>query len=354
MKILAEKEDASLRPIATQAAFLATGTVVGGTEKKGALGEKFDFCDPTDRFGQDTFEKAESEMQRLAFSIALKKSGLRVREIEALYAGDLLNQCVGSAYGLLDFDIPYFGLYGACSTSAEGLLLGALSVSAGQFSRVGVVTSSHNCSAERQYRTPIEYGAQKPPSAQWTVTAAGAFLLGRSAEAGARQGLSMEEKPERCVRITEVLPGLVVDSGISDANNMGAAMAPAAANTLSRYFSAGGTVPRDFDAIFTGDLGRFGSSLLTELLRDGGYEIDGIHTDCGNLIYAGVEKPDVNCGGSGCGCSAAVLAAHVLPALARGEWHRVLFVATGAMMSPASLQQSLSIPAIAHLLCFES
>ena len=329
MKILAEKEDASLRPIATQAAFLATGTVAGGTEKKGPLGETFDFCDPTDRFGQDTFEKAESEMQRLAFSIALKKSGLRVREIEALYAGDLLNQCVGSAYGLLDFDIPYFGLYGACSTSAEGLLLGALSVSAGQFSRVGVVTSSHNCSAERQYRTPIEYGAQKPPSAQWTVTAAGAFLLGRSAEAGARQGLSGGEKPERCVRITEVLPGLVVDSGISDANNMGAAMAPAAANTLSRYFSAGGTVPRDFDAIFTGDLGR-------------------------NLIYAGVEKPDVNCGGSGCGCSAAVLAAHVLPALARGEWHRGLFVATGAMMSPASLQQSLSIPAIAHLLCFES
>ena len=188
--------------IDVKGAVIACGSAVGRSEKSGPLGDKFDFHDPEDRFGQPTWEKAESEMQRIAMSTALKKSSVSVSEVGALFAGDLLNQCVGSAYGLIDFDIPYYGLYGACSTCAEGLMLSAMAVSAGYFEHAAAVTSSHNCSAERQYRTPIEYGGQKPPSAQWTVTGAGAFIVGRG-----------EDYPE-CAQITRVMPGIVIDGGI--------------------------------------------------------------------------------------------------------------------------------------------
>lgn len=321
------------------ARIISAGTVVGGAEHSGPLSAKFDFHDETDRFGQETWEKAESEMQKIALATAIKKSSINSSDLGALFAGDLLNQCVGSAYGLIDYDVPYFGLYGACSTSAEGLMLASMLTSAGYFDLAAVVTSSHNCSAERQYRNPIEYGGQKPPSAQWTVTGAGAFVVA-SDEAAKGRGVS----------VCEVVTGIVTDKGVTDANNMGAAMAPAAASTLIRYFSESELSPADFDLILTGDLGDVGSSILIELMSAEGHDISAVHDDCGRIIYRGIEHPDVNSGGSGCGCAATVLGAHILPKIESGELKNVLFMATGAMMSPSSVQQGLSIPSIAHLL----
>ena len=317
---------------------IAAATVVGGKEHEGPLSGFFDLCDPEDSFGQDTWEKSESEMQRRALAVAMKKSGLAAGDIDVVFAGDLLNQCVGSAYGLLDYGIPYFGLYGACSTSAESIMLAAILTSGGFATRAAAVTSSHNCSAERQFRTPTEYGGQRSPTAQWTVTGAGAYIVGQEGSGA---------------RITEALPGIAVDKGISDASNMGAAMAPAAMDTLVRYFTESGRAPRDFDMILTGDLGYEGSSILCELLKNEGIDISRVHSDCGMMIY-NRETQDVHSGGSGCGCAATVLGAYVLPKLERGELSDVLFLATGAMMSPASIQQGLSIPSIAHLLHLEA
>lgn len=329
--------------IELRADVISAASVVGDSEHRGPLGELFDLHDPDDKFGQTTWEKAESEMQRIALSLALKKSSLPISELGALYAGDLLNQCVGSAYGLLSFDVPYFGLYGACSTAAEGMMLAAMAVNAQYFKYAAAVTSSHNCSAERQYRTPIEYGGQKPPSAQWTVTGSGAFILGRGGIA-----------PSPMAQITRVMPGIVVDKGITDANNMGAAMAPAALDSLIKYFGAVDASPGDFDLIVTGDLGDTGSKILTDLAAAEGLDISSVHGDCGSMIYKGLDRPDTNSGGSGCGCSASVMAAYILPRLQSGEYRRVLFLATGAMMSPSSIQQGLSIPAVAHLIELES
>lgn len=329
------------KPLSLNAAILSAASVVGKKEHEGPLGEKFDLHDPDDRFGRDTWEGAESEMQRMAFNLVLGKAHLADKDVGALFAGDLLNQCVGSAYGLLSFDVPYFGLYGACSTSAESLLLASLSVSAGAFSVCGAVTSSHYCSAERQYRTPLEYGSQRPPTAQWTVTGSGAFLV------------TDAEAHPNCVRIVGGMPGRAQDFGLNDANNMGAAMAPAAADTLTRYLQATNTSPADYDRIVTGDLGFEGSSLLCDLLRADGIEISDRHEDCGKLIFAR-KKQDVHGGGSGCGCAAVVLAAHFLPMLQRGELSRMLFLATGAMMSPDSIKQGENIPAISHLIELES
>jgi len=315
------------------AAIVSAASVVGKYEYEGPLGDCFDLHDATEKFGMKTWEKAESEMQRLAFNTALAKVSASERKVDALFAGDLLNQCVGSAYGLLDFDIPYFGLYGACSTAAEGLLLAAATVSAGYFETVGAVTSSHYCSAERQYRTPLEYGSQRSPTAQWTVTGAGAFLV----------------RNEGKIRITEALPGIVVEKGINDASNMGAAMAPAAADTILRYFRLSGKAPEEFDLIVTGDLGWEGGDILCDLLLAEGLDIASRYNDCGMMIY-NREGQDMHAGGSGCGCSAVVLASHLCPRLERGELRNILFLGTGAMMSPSSIQQGEAIPGVAHLL----
>ena len=324
------------RIIKLSAGIVAAASAVGKHEYEGPLGDAFDLHDSTDKFGMRTWEKAESEMQRLAFNTALAKASVTEREVGALFAGDLLNQCAGSAYGLLDFDIPYFGLYGACSTAAEGLILAAMTCGAGYVSTCAAVTSSHFCSAERQYRTPLEYGAQRSPTAQWTVTGAGAFLVRR----------------EGGVRITEALPGIVVEKGITDAANMGAAMAPAAADTLRRYFRQTEDLPQSFDRIVTGDLGAEGGALLCELLLAEGLDLRSRYDDCGMMIYDR-ERQDMHAGGSGCGCSAVVLASHLLPRLERGDLRRILFLGTGAMMSPASIQQGQAIPAVAHLLRLE-
>lgn len=317
-----------------------SASAVGRKEKEGPLGDLFDLCDVDDRFGSKTWESAESEMQRMAFNTVLAKADCRESEVGALFAGDLQNQCVGSAYGLLGFDIPYFGLYGACSTCAEGLLLASIMVSRGVFSCCGAVTSSHYCAAERQYRSPIEYGAQRPPTAQWTVTGAGAFLL-RSAK-GEHGGAV----------IRRGMPGKATELGINDANNMGAAMVPGALDTLLRFFRATGERPENYDLIVTGDLGFEGGEILSSLMKANGYPMGDRYTDCGQLIYHR-KGQDVHGGGSGCGCSAVVLASYLLPRLRRGELGRILFLSTGAMMSPDSIKQGRSIPAVAHLLEIE-
>ncbi len=322
----------------TNAKILYSSSVVGHKEHDGPIGSCFDTYDKTDKFGQKTWEKAENEMQKRALTIALTKANLTPNDIGALYAGDLLNQCIGSAYGLLDFDIPYFGLYGACSTAIEGLILSSISLTGGFFERCAVVTSSHFCSAEQQYRTPLEYGGQRSPTAQWTVTGSGAFILGNENCSG--------------VKITEALPGIVFDKGVNDAANMGAAMMPAALDTLLRYFRLSGTSPSEYDGIFTGDLGLEGSTLLKEFMQSEGLALGDKYFDCGNIIFDR-EYQDVHSGGSGCGCSAVVLASYILPKLKSGELKNALVIGTGAMMSPSSLKQGLSIPAIAHLIKLE-
>jgi len=324
---------------ATSCGIHAAASVVGKMEKLGPLGGVFDLHGDDDRFGQKTWEKAEAEMQRLALNTALAKGKLHEQDLDAILAGDLLNQCVGAAYGLKDFNVPYFGLYGACSTAAEGLILASLLTTNGYFGRAAAVASSHNCTAERQYRSPLEYGAQRTPTAQWTVTGAGAFIVG--AEEGAK------------ALIRGVLPGTVIEKGIKDAANMGAAMAPAAADTLLRFFDESNTVPGDFDLIVTGDLGHEGGAILCDLMAIEGVDIRRVYNDCGMMIYSR-DTQDTHAGGSGCGCSAAVLASYLLPKLATGALRRVLFLGTGAMMSPQIIQQGENIPAIAHLVCLTS
>lgn len=325
--------------IRLDARILCAASVVGHKEKEGPFGNLFDLCDPSDRFGSKTWEEAEGEMQRMSLNLALSKVGYSVDDVGALFAGDLQNQCVGSAYGLLSFDIPYFGLYGACSTCAESLMLASVMVTNGVYDCCAAVTSSHYCAAERQYRTPIEYGAQRAPTSQWTVTGAGAFLVCDAHDDPAPMG----------AYIRRGMPGIAIEKGINDANNMGAAMAPAALDTLVRFFKESGERPENYDAIVTGDLGFEGGRILEELMEAEGYPMGDRYTDCGQLIYYR-EKQDVHGGGSGCGCSAVVLGAYLLPKLTGGEWERILFIPTGAMMSPDSLKQGQSIPAVAHLL----
>ncbi|MBQ3482817.1 MAG: stage V sporulation protein AD [Clostridia bacterium] len=323
----------------TRCGILSAASVVGKTEKQGPLGACFDLHSPDDRFGQKTWEKAEAEMQRLALNTALAKAELDERGIDAIFSGDLLNQCIGAAYGLKDFTVPYFGLYGACSTAAEGLILSSLLVTGGTLRRAAAVASSHNCTAERQYRSPIEYGAQRAPTAQWTATAAGAFVVGSAEEAE--------------VLVRGVMPGIVIEKGIKDSANMGAAMAPAAADTLLRFFAATETEPADFDLIATGDLGYEGGDILCELMQMEGVDIRPVYNDCGMMLYSR-DTQDTHAGGSGCGCSASVVASYLLPKLATGDLKRVLMLGTGAMMSPQSIQQGECIPAVAHLVCLES
>ena len=328
--------------IELNAEIVAAASVAGKKERNGPLGEKFDLCDMSDRFGMKTWEGAESEMQRMAFNTVLAKAKLKDGDIGAMFAGDLLNQCVGSAYGLLDFDIPYFGLYGACSTCAEGLLLASVMVSNSIYEYCGAVTSSHYCSAERQYRTPLEYGGQRPPTAQWTVTGSGAFIVKNAARETGTHAV-----------IRRGMPGKAMEKGVNDANNMGAAMAPAALDTLVRFFRSTQTTPADYDLIATGDLGYEGGTILCELMLTEGFDMRNRYTDCGQRIYFKTEQ-DVHGGGSGCGCSAVVLAADLLPRLECGEYRRILFLSTGAMMSPDSIKQGQNIPAVAHLLEIEA
>jgi stage V sporulation protein AD len=324
--------------LASPPSFAGHANVVGKKEGQGPLANSFDYISDDDSFGQASWEKAESTMQKQALSLALDKAGLAGAKLDWLFAGDLLNQCVSSSFAARDQDVPFFGLYGACSTMGEGLALAAMTLDGGFGEWAGAVASSHFCSAERQYRTPLEYGSQRTPTAQWTVTAAGAAIL-------AREGPGPY--------ITHVTVGKIIDKGITDTNNMGAAMAPAAYSTLTAHFQDTGRSPRDYDLIVTGDLGRLGSELLEEMFRQDGVELTANHNDCGLLIYD-LEGQDVHCGGSGCGCAASVLTGYLLNGMRAGTWDNILFCPTGALHSPTTAFQGESVPGICHAIAISS
>lgn len=317
---------------------ISYGAVGSKKESEGPLAEGFDQLFPDSTLGEETWEKAECRLQKEAIRIALEKGGVEAEQLDCLFAGDLLNQCSSSIYGLREVGAPFVGLFGACSTMAESLAMAALFLEGGFGEKAGAITSSHFCSAERQFRFPLEYGGQRTPTSQWTVTGSGAVILGR---AGGK------------VQVRGVTIGRIRDMGVTDANNMGAAMAPAAADTLERFFRDTRMMPKEFDLIATGDLGKVGSDLLLEVLEKDGWSLSGRHRDCGLMIYDR-ERQQVEAGGSGCGCSASVLCAHILPAMERGELRNVLFVATGALMSTTAVQQGESIPGIAHLVWLAS
>lgn len=317
------------------AVITAWANVAGKKESEGPLRDTFDICQQDTYFGQSTWEQAEKHMQQLALERLARKAGMAVQDFSLIYSGDLLNQCIGSSFSLNRTGIPHLGLYGACSTMAESLLLSAMTVSGGFFDRVVAMTSSHFAGSERQYRFPLGYGGQRTPTSQWTVTGAGAALLCREGNGP---------------RIESCTVGTVTELGIKDANAMGAAMAPAAFATIKAHLQDLQVKAEDFDHIVTGDLGSHGVQLLLELARREGICLAGKLLDCGMLIFD-AKSQDVHAGGSGCGCSAVTLCGHLLNQLSSGKLHRILFCGTGALLSPTSTQQGLAIPGTCHAVC---
>ncbi len=313
---------------------LGYASVVGKKEGEGPLGELFDQVFTDTRLGEKTWEKAESRLQKEALSRALNKAGFSPSQVDVLFTGDLLNQNIASTFGMRDSQIPLLNQFGACSTMAQTLAMASIFVDSGAADVATAVTSSHFCTAERQFRFPLEYGGQRPATSQWTATASGAVLVGLG---GGK------------VHIADVCIGCIVDLGITDTNNMGAAMAPAAADTLFKYLTDTQTHSGEYDFIATGDLGAEGSALFKTLMARDGERLGDEYFDCGMLIYDR-KRQDVHAGGSGCGCSASVLCSLILGNMESGKWHDGLFIATGAMMSPTSSQQGESIPGIAHLI----
>lgn len=318
--------------MATPPSIAGHANVVGKKEGQGPLKNSFDIINMDTTFGQPTWEKAECTMQKLALNRALEKAHQTLETMDLLFAGDLLNQCISSGYAARDSGIPFFGLYGACSTMAESLSLAAMALDGGFGEWTAAVASSHFCSAERQYRTPLEYGGQRTPTAQWTATAAGAVILAREGEGP---------------YITHVTIGKINDKGIKDANNMGAAMTWAAYDTISAHLEDTGHSSSYYDLIVTGDLGKLGRSLLIDLFSRDGVDLTSNYNDCGCLLYD-LDTQDVHCGASGCGCSASVLTGYLLNGMREGRWNRILFCATGALHSPTALGQGESIPGICH------
>ena len=307
-------------------------SVAGKKEGEGPLAKIFDIVSRDSYFGEKTWEQGEKRLQQLALETLLKKAGLEEDALDIVYSGDLLNQCIGSSFSLRNTRIPHLGLYGACSTMAESLLLSAMTVGGGYADRAVAMTSSHFASSERQYRFPLAYGGQRTPSAQWTVTGSGAALVCSSGSGPIIESCTV---------------GTVTDLGITDANNMGAAMAPAALDTIRAHFSDTGSAAEDFDLIVTGDLGQIGVSALLELARLEGIILSGRLTDCGTMIFDAARQ-DVHAGGSGCGCSAITLCGKLLNELNTGKLKRILFCGTGALLSPTSTQQGLPIPGVCH------
>ena len=320
-----------------QPVILSSAAVGGKQEGDGPLADYFDHLCEDSFFGEKTWEKAESAMQKLALSTALEKANLTPENLDFIFAGDLLNQCIGTSFGLRDFQVPFYGLYGACSTMGESMALGAMMVSGGFASRVGAMTSSHFCTAERQYRMPVPYGNQRTPTSQWTATASGCVVI-----AGEGEG----------PKITAVTCGKIVDKGICDVNNMGAAMAPAAYDTLSAHFQATNTKPEDYDLVLTGDLGVLGHQIVVEFFEKDGVDLSKNYQDCGMLLYD-IKKQDMHAGASGCGCSASVLCGYLLRQMEENYLKKILFAPTGALLSPTSSFQGESIPSICHALTIE-
>ena len=333
---------------------LSSGSVAGSKEGQGPLGPFFDRVETDDRMGEDSWELAESAMQRQAARIALKKAGLFPADVRYAFAGDLLGQLIATSFGNLDLAVPLFGLYGACSTMGEAMGLGAMTVAGGFGDRVLAMASSHFATAEKQFRFPLAYGNQRPLSAAWTVTGCGAVVIGAGTEHAADKDSGQENGrgvrlPSTCglARIAGITTGRLVDVGARDSMNMGAAMAPAAFHTIEQNLEDFGVDESWYDRIVTGDLGEVGSRILLDLMREKGRDLSGIHMDCGVEIYD-KEKQDTHAGGSGCGCSAVTLCAQILPRLQDGTWRRVLFVPTGALLSTVSFNEGQTIPSIAH------
>jgi stage V sporulation protein AD len=318
---------------------ISSGTVVGPKEADGPLGKYFDKIMPDSKWDEKTWEKTESKMQLEAILTAIQKSKVERSTINYIFGGDLLNQCISSSFGLRDLDIPFFGLYGACSTIVEGLSLASMLVDGKYANFALVVTSSHFCAAERQYRTPLEYGGQRTPTSQWTVTGAGAMMLGQG---------------EIGPYITHVTTGKIVDMGVKDQNNMGAAMAPAACDTLTAHFKETKRTPDFYDLIITGDLGRVGSNILRDLASEKGLKLGENYKDAGCMIFDFDKQSDVCSGGSGCGCMATTLCGYLNAKLKAKEYKNILVMATGALMSPTSSLQGESIPSIAHAVAISS
>ncbi len=315
----------------------SAAAIVGKKEGEGPLGALFDQVEQDPLFGCANWEEAESELQRRTAKLAMKKAGVDRKQIRYLFSGDLLGQLIATSFGTADFEIPLFGLYGACSTMGEALCLGAMTVAAGYADQVLAMASSHFASAEKQFRFPLEYGNQRPYSATWTVTGCGAAVVGKSG------GVA---------KITGVTIGKIVDMGLKDSMNMGACMAPAALDTLLQHLRDFERTPQDYDQIITGDLGEVGRRVLLDLAKARGAVLSERYMDCGIRMFDS-EKQDTHAGGSGCGCSACVLSAYVLPKIQSGEWKRVLFIPTGALLSSTSFNEGQSVPGIAHAVVIE-
>ena len=320
---------------------LETSSIVGPKEAAGPLAKYFDKCLEDEFWGEKTWEKAESKIIKENVNALIAKSGIASSEIDYCFAGDLLNQCISSSFGLRETNLPFFGIFGACSTFVEGLCLGSVFVDSGAAQNVLCATSSHFCSAEKQFRFPLELGNQRPQSAQWTVTGSGAAILSNS------------NHGKECPRITYVTPGKIVDMGVKDTNNMGAAMAPAALDTLVTHFKDTGRKPSYYDAIITGDLGHVGKEILTELAETRGYNIKNNYDDCGVLIFD-KENQGTHSGGSGCACIASVFSGYFYQMLKEKKINKVLLIATGALMNSTSSGQGESIPGIAHAVAIEN
>lgn len=317
---------------------ISAGAVAGKQEGIGPLGNCFDEVENDSFCGKDTWEQAESALQQRALFHALRKGALELHELDTVFSGDLLNQCVTSSFALRNEPVSVGGLYAACATMGEGLALCAVSIAGGAMNMGAVLTSSHYCAAERQYRMPLPYGSQRSPTAQWTATAAGCCILGREGDGP---------------YITHATLGRIIDLGITDESNMGAAMAPAAIDTLEALFRDTDTRAEDYDCIVTGDLGAVGQRITAELMGRSGYDMSSRYTDCGLLLYDR-ERQDMHAGGSGAGCSAAVLCAHLLPQMRQKRWRKMIFAPTGALLSPTTTFQKQSIPAVCHAVVFSA
>ncbi len=310
--------------------------IVGPKEADGPLAKYFDKCLDNEMWGEKTWEKAESKIIKETVNTAISKSGVATDDIEYCFAGDLLNQCISSSFGLRELNIPFFGIFGACSTFVEGLSLASVFVENG-INYAICASSSHFCSSEKQFRFPLELGNQRPPTAQWTVTGAGSAIISRTGQGPF---------------VTHITSGKIVDMGIKDGNNMGAAMAPAAFDTIIAHFQDTGRTPDYYDAIFTGDLGYIGKDILIDLCKNAGYDISSIYDDCGVLIFDR-KKQDTHSGGSGCGCCASVFSGYLFKQLKEQNLKHILLIATGALMNSTSSQQGESIPGIAHAVSIE-
>lgn len=324
--------------LSSQPVITTWASVAGKKESEGPLAKIFDIVSIDTYFGEKTWEQGEKKLQQIALNTLLSKAKLDIKDLDVIYSGDLLNQCIGSSFTLRNLDVAHLGLYGACSTMAESLLLASMTVDGGFADRVVAMTSSHFAASERQYRFPLGYGGQRTPTAQWTVTGAGAALVCSDGDGPVIENATI---------------GTVTDLGIKDANNMGAAMAPAAFSTIRTHFDDLSASPEDYDSIITGDLGQIGKEILLELARKDGIELGGKLQDCGNIVFDNTVQ-DVHAGGSGCGCSAITLCSDLLNKLQTGKLQRILFCGTGALLSPTSTQQSLPIPGVCHAVSIRS